>query len=136
MSKEDDYVPERADDVGGYEVPAAGGDPDSRMRMLKHARAAAETTDEDMDDYDDAITDERNRAGRGPQQDEEAAEELEHAREERAEAAEKRRASAESSTSETSATSTPQGRSATPPARSTTATGAKSATAADKDKGK
>lgn len=135
MPKEDDgEVRARTDDVGGYEVPAAGGDPDSRMRLLKHARAAAETTDEDLTDYDDAITDERNRAGRGPQQDEEAAEELERAREEREAAAEKRRASAESSTSETSPT--PQGRSATPPARSTTATGAKSATAADKDKGK
>lgn len=135
MPKEDDgEVRARTDDIGGYEVPAAGGDPDSRMRLLKHARAAAETTDEDLGDYDDAITDERNRAGRGPQQDEEAAEELERAREEREAAAEKRRASAESSTSETSPTSAPQGRSATPPARSTTATGAKSATTADKGK--
>jgi hypothetical protein len=142
MSKDDDEVTvqEQPEYAGGYEVPAAGSDPDSRLRMLKHARAAAEgDPNADVADFDDEITDERNRAGRGPQQDEEAREEMERVREERAKAAERagaaERRTAAASTSETSQTAVPQGRSATPPARSTTTT-TKSTTDVAKDKGK
>lgn len=123
MSDKDDNQAADNRDVGGFEVPAAGTDPDSRMRLMKQARAVAEQTGDDPSEWEEEIQDERNRAGRGPQQDEEARQELERAEVQRREAAERRRNAADESTSdgqETRAkTEAPKGRTATP-ARSTT----------------
>lgn len=109
--------------------PPGEGDPDARLRTLKHARAQAETTGEDVKDFDAEIEDVRNEAGRGPKQDDEARAELENAAEERklAAAAERAKAAAAStSTEETAKRTPPQGRSTSPP----------KATTADKPKDK